>query len=1022
MNPPCNDWYKLSDNLSGRWRELFDSFSASNLRPEPPPAVRSGSGLILSAPDGGNGSDLVATPRTPRGVDLPNACFSADACAGLMIMSDRVELAERLFVAVLASKPAERDALLEKLCGDDRELRRMVEKLLSEDARAGSFLEHPPLDFLDRAMKYAPPATGESGDSDGVEGSASNLTGRLAPGECLIGRFVIARFIAKGGMGEVYEAEDRYLKGKHVALKTIRADIGDDPALQRRFESEVLLAREVSHPNLCPIYEIFHCEEPPPGFLFLTMKFLPGETLAARLRKSGPVGREEGTAIVRQMADGLAAIHRAGVIHRDIKPNNVMLDGSGSGVRLYITDFGLARALEAESTISSSGGLIVAGTPGYLAPELLQGRPPSQASDLFAFGVVLHEAFTGEKPAACEDGRSVVVSPRMNSSGAPSECGDLVKACLDQDPERRRRAFERYLGGKPGNWTPGSWTRRAFIGTAAAAACSLAGVVWWGRDDLENVLYPLPGKRFVALLSWPKTSDSHVAPMLTGVLTAIKGELARLEAFDRNLFVISPDEVNKELADAAHLQEVCDPLGANLALAASGVPGARYFELVLRLLDPLTSRTIRKRELSCAWADITLLPSRAVQAAASLLNLSHYLKAGLETAPGTQSAAAFTAFQSAETLMKQPNDTGMDAAIEKYKEAVELDPRFAVAHAALAIAYCHLYTIRRDPAALDLAHGNAARALALDRDLVEAHLALASVLELTGDEQGALDELAKALVLDPSNPRTLVWQAQLYTRLNRPADAERTFERVLRERPNYWLAYNELGFALHREARYQEAIRQFRAASLAAPGSSMALSNLGGEYLQVGEFSEATDTLKRSLALDPHSDQAASGLSLALRYQGKYAEALPYAQKAVELNPADDTNWLELGDCYSSLRNRQSEARAAYQRAAREAEQHLRTEASDGPSWMLLALYKVKSGDTKDAASLIKKAESLGATDMDSQLYKARILELIGKREEALSTLQACFRKGARALQIESFPDMDALRKDPRYRQIAVSS
>ena len=198
----------------------------------------------------------------------------------------------------------------------------------------------------------------------------------------------------------------------------------------------------------------------------------------------------------------------------------------------------------------------------------------------------------------------------------------------------------------------------------------------------------------------------------------------------------------------------------------------------------------------------------------------------------------------------------------------------------------------------------------------------------------------------------------------------------------------------------------------------MALSNLGGEYLQIGEFAEGFGDLKRSLALDPDSDLAAANTSLALRYQEKYEQALPFARKAVQLNPALDTNWLELADCLSSLRNHQGEAKDAYLRAAKEAERHLLTDPTDGPSWMLLALYKVKSGSPQNAPLLMERAESLGARDMDSQIYKARILELLGKRDEALTTLAACSRKGATDFQVAPFPDMQPLRKDPRYRQM----
>ena len=207
-------------------------------------------------------------------------------------------------------------------------------------------------------------------------------------------------------------------------------------------------------------------------------------------------------------------------------------------------------------------------------------------------------------------------------------------------------------------------------------------------------------------------------------------------------------------------------------------------------------------------------------------------------------------------------------------------------------------------AALDLARRNCEFALTLEPGLVDGRLAMALVFQQTGDEQGALNEIAKALTLDPSNARTLVWQGQIYTRLNRWADAEQAFNRVLKERPNYWLAYNELGYSLHWEGKFLAAIDAYRAASLAAPRSSVPLSNLGQEYLQIGEFAEATECLKRSLVLNPKFDAAAANTSLALRYQGKYEEALPFALKATELNPTDDQNWLELGDCYSSLRNR----------------------------------------------------------------------------------------------------------------------
>ena len=1015
MTPQCNAWYKLSDNLNSRWRALFNSFSPGNSQPEPHSVVALRSVSLLPASSAGMDSDTPANLELSGQAQLRHRPSQLDSFGEGTTMATQEELAEQVFLAVQALKPAERTSVLDEMCADDAELKRLVEERLAEEEEMGSFLEHPPLNFLDQTV------TEGAADAEKTVDGARTAQGRLIAGQVLNDRFVIVRFIAKGGMGEVYEAEDRLLHGPHIALKTIRPESADDPGLQHRFEQEVLSAREVVHPNLCPIYGIERCGKPAPGFLFLTMKLLPGETLAARLQRSGPVQKEEGLAIVRQMADGLAAIEAAGIVHRDIKPNNVMLDGLGSEVRLWITDFGLAHALEAELTVSGSRSL-VAGTPGYLAPELLQGHPPSQASDLFAFGVVLHQVFTGEKPSVKEDGSCVVSSAKLSTSGTPSFCVELVTGCLNQNPERRCEAFQKALGELGlKRREKRTFTRRQFAGMAAAAVCSFGVAGWVERERLYDAWHPLPAKRFVALLNWPKTSDGRVAPMLTGVLSAIKGELTRLEAFDRRLFVISPEDAQIEVSTTAHLKEVCDPLGANLALTAHAVPGAKFFELFLRLVDPVTNRTVREREIRCPLSEITSLPGRAVEASEKLLDLERYAIPGPATDPGTQSTAAFTAFQMAETLRKQPSDSGLDEAIEKYKEAVELDPHYAMAYAELAIAYCHLYALRRQEGALDLARGNYERALALKPRLVEGYLAQALLLDETGHEQEALDAFARALAIDPSNSKALMWQAESFTRLNRWQDAERTFQRVIRERPNSWVAYNQLGYAFDQQGKYQEAIRAFRSASVAAPKNAMPLGNLGGEYLQVGSFAEAVETLKKSLALAPN-DLAAANIAVALRYQAKYEEAVPYALQAVELNPTDDTNWLELGDCYSWLRDHQNDATRAYQEAETEVERHLRVDSTNGRDWMRLALYQVKSGNQRNAASTIEKAESLGAADMDSQLYKMRILEILGRREAALDTLAGCFKRGATVLQVPPVPDLRGLRNDPRFLKLVPPS
>jgi eukaryotic-like serine/threonine-protein kinase len=397
-------------------------------------------------------------------------------------MAIQPEFVEQLFEAALALEPARREPLLDRGSHDPKP-RSTVEELVAEDANAGSLLEPPPFQFLGQSGTHLVGGAGKTGSIDENEICLLPRE-RLKPGQAVIDRFVIVRFIAKGGMGEVYEAEDRSLQGVHVALKTILPQIADDPALRQRFEREVLVARQVSHPNLCPIYDIFHGEQPAAKVLFLTMKLLPGETLAARLRRTISISITEGLAILKQLAAGLAAIHAAGIIHRDIKPNNIMLDGIGSEVRLCITDFGLAHAHEDEPSLSGTG--LVAGAPDYMAPELYLGRPPSQASDLFAFGVVLHEVFTGRKPAVAPDSSSLIVSPRLNTCCLPSFCVQLIVGCLDLDPRRRCHAFERAMASLHiSQRTREYWTRRRFTGAALATVGTLAGTASAGSHPFS---------------------------------------------------------------------------------------------------------------------------------------------------------------------------------------------------------------------------------------------------------------------------------------------------------------------------------------------------------------------------------------------------------------------------------------------------------------------------------------------------------------------------------------------------------
>jgi serine/threonine protein kinase/Tfp pilus assembly protein PilF len=921
----------------------------------------------------------------------------------------------QLFGDAIDMEPEARRAFLDAACQDEPELKHLVEQLLMEDERAGSFLKKPVVDFL----------TTTDTTANRVSDTNPSFAGaRFHTGDMIAGRFLVVRFIARGGMGEVYEVEDHLLQRSRVALKMILPEIAVDAGASHRFMQEVLLARQVSHPNLCQIYEIFRCDEGQSPFLFLTMKLLAGDTLDSCLRKGLLIPRDEALEIFRQMIAGIAAIHAAGIIHRDIKPTNVMLDRSGNRICISIMDFGLARRYESEATILKPR--VVAGTPGYLAPELMMGQRPSRATDIFALGVLLHQVITGERPIESADGISQIPARSLASAPLPATYLQAVQEFLSDNPLVRCRAFEQirfvldenssHLQLRPFART---WTRRRMLMTSGAAFCVLAGGAAWKRDWITDLFHPLPMKRFVALVGWPPSPDAHIRPMLVSLIDSISSELARAEAYDHNLFLIP--HFSTDVNTPGQLNEIRESLGANLVLAASGFRSPKDLRVSLQVLEPPESRALRTKHIRVNEGENLSLAQKAVRAAAELLDIRHYEPSDKRIAAGTSNPEAYAAFQAAEAMRKQPNDVGLEPAIEKYKQAIDFDRHYALATARLAVAYTQLADLKHDPAAIALARANAEAALAMNPSLVPAHMALAATFQQTGNEEAATREMRRALALDPADTRTTIWQAQIYTRLNRWQEAEDCFHRALQQRPNDYFAHNEFGVVLNAQGKYQQARSEFRAANLANPKFALALNNIASVCLQLGRITEAIAKLDQSLALKPNAF-ASFNMSAALRYQGKPLSALEFARKATELDPGDSLSWLEFGDCNSMIPGHEGDARKAYQEAARVQREELDTDATDGPGWIQLALYEAKVGANEQARAHILTGDSFPSKDMDTQMYKARALEVLGRRAEALSVLADCFRRGATPFQVDLAPDMEDMRRDTRYQKLLQRS
>ncbi len=269
--------------------------------------------------------------------------------------------------------------------------------------------------------------------------------GRFVPGQIVAERYRIVALAGRGGMGEVYRAEDLKL-GQIVAIKFLPESLSTDAGALARFHSEVRIARQVSHPNVCRVFDIGDTQ----GITFLTMEYVDGEDLASLVRRIGRLSPDKATEIARQTCAGLAAAHDRGVIHRDLKPANLMLDSAG---KIRITDFGLAGI-----AASIQGAEVRAGTPAYMAPEQLAGKEVTFKSDLYSLGLVLYEILTGKRAFEATTLPELI---KLREKSAPTSPSSLVKdldpllervilRCLEKDPALRPASALQVAAALPG--------------------------------------------------------------------------------------------------------------------------------------------------------------------------------------------------------------------------------------------------------------------------------------------------------------------------------------------------------------------------------------------------------------------------------------------------------------------------------------------------------------------------------------------------------------------------------------------
>jgi serine/threonine protein kinase/tetratricopeptide (TPR) repeat protein len=613
------------------------------------------------------------------------------------------EKTKALFEMALEKPPAERTSFLAGAAQDSL-VRREVERLLAHHVESGGFLS-----------KAAVPGRGPGR----VSSRAPTPSQSFLPEELVAERFRIIRFVARGGMGEVYEAEDIELH-ERVALKAIRSDLLDDGKALDRFKREIHLARKVTHPNVCRTFDLFRQPSTAGGsrspVVFVAMELLEGETLAEFLGRRPRLRVGDARPIALQIAAGLGAAHSAGVLHRDFKPANVLLVPKGKGVRAVITDFGIALRATKESNpgVPVTGTGDVLGTPAYMSPEQVEGRDLTPASDVYSLGLVLYQMVTGIR--AFEDATPLAMAvrrikenpipPRVSVPDLDRRWEAVILKCLERDPKARFQSGEEVAEAlraetrHHGRW---SFEPRTVLTSLALILVIAAGALVISRirhheaantAAITRSIAPRPSVAVLPFRNLSGRSDTEwVSTALPEMLTAELAAGGKLRTFPgQNIARASADLKLTGMQTLARdtLKQLRKYLGSDYVVLGSyldqGISSGAQVRIDLWLQDARTGEIAATVSEKGSDSDLDDLATRAGA------DLRQKLGVG-EITPGEAALVRATLPSNREAArlysegLAKLRVADAPAARDLLEHAVAADPNFALGHSALADAW-----------------------------------------------------------------------------------------------------------------------------------------------------------------------------------------------------------------------------------------------------------------------------------------------------------------------------------------------
>ena len=697
-------------------------------------------------------------------------------------------------------------------------------------------------------------------------GDTREIRTELAPGSIFAGRYQVIEELGRGGMGKVYKVYDREINEK-IALKLLRPEIAGDERVIERFRDELKLARQISHRNVCRMFDLNRNE----GVYYITMEYVPGEDLKSMLKMMGPMSSGKSILIVKQVCKGLAEAHRRGIVHLDLKPQNIMIDKEGI---VRIMDFGIAHSLDVKD--GSDRGTLV-GTLAYMSPEQLAGKDVDHRSDLYSLGVIFFEMLTGDLPfegetpglVARKQMSSTPPDPRLVNPLIPGDLGQLVQRCLDKDRVRRYQDVDEILQE---------------LREIQKSVPTTDGIVPGARHDSAEIREEMPRNSIAVLPFADLSPEKDQEYFCDGMTEELISALAKVE----ELKVASRTSAFQFKGERQDIRQIGDKLKVGTVLEGSVRRSGTRLRITAQLIDVQDGYEIWSEKFDRNLEDIFTIQEEISLAIVDSLKVN-ILKEERESLVKryTRNAEAYKLYLKGRYFWNRRYEGGLQKSIEFFNQAIATDPGYALAYAGIADSYSLLahYGFLPPREASPKAKAAAEKAIEIDHHLAEAHASLGRIkLHYDWDWNGAEKELKRALELNPKYATGLEWYALYLMIMGRFDQAIGEAKKAL-ELDSLSLIINAvLGGIYYFAGMLHESIEQFRRTIEIDPQFSVTYLFQAGALMALGKVNESVDSLKKLVMLTGKSPFALGYYGGALALAGQKDQALKVLDDLLELS------------------------------------------------------------------------------------------------------------------------------------------